>query len=1620
MPNDEQKIEEQIEEANDNIENENNVFTFTEEEKQRIRDEYIKNVNMINNGISKKENKIKLDLDNLEKRLNDPNEVKVYKLSQQINEKIDKLRKEEKRLVDTYGENKKKFLTRTFRFLLKPGDSEEERTYNDNLYQTYLKNPYKVLQDALKNVMTFNPSGYFNAVQNGDTAKEFEFLNENLDKLELGFTLESEIRDGSDGIDNYGEHNGGAMYSDEFKKLYEIPSQSAFLYGGTLKKISITSTDSYFTVPPVTQINENDINTTGISPNIIAAWSQMQGFDQDDEVIKALKNHPELKVGDNFLINFKAIRTVDGKEEEVALQDAILNDKDVKFIKRPQEEIDILLNPIDKTYLKVVNGEITQEQYDDIELKKFLAEIEDFVRNPSKYHKGEPDFTKPLSDKEKKDIEENYKNNIEKYNKILPDDMKLKLDLEDLRNKMNDPKQAEIYRRTKYIAEKEKKQKALFEKYKSKIDFTSEKYPLTRNLPQLLRIDNSKESSDFNQRFLKLYSKHPFEVGQAVLKGIYKSDASIYNSILKDDYERCKDYCDNYEVSEIAYNEKNISTIMQGDGGLVEEFKNTNQARLIQLKQELNSGFTRPEFIFEIPNMTTDQFEKCFAKLKKEDVEILSEKYAATDIKQTREIITSLKKKGYLDDKEPLLTYKAIETKNGIEKEISLIDAISKNDPNIKIVKRTEEEKEKMLQFSNGIRKREEERLAAKFEIVNKTENVSAKDSLAKHYDTIKKYMDFASNAKNGEERKLENSYDALLGLNCINNAIKYINKNLDTWFDNKEEILKTAKGYGFLVDGNSIKKFESIIGNESLKNIDINFFNKIEEKLTPDEILEFRKEVKGNGRLEFERNNVHVLDKKINEIKNNIPENLSQEEKEKYIKALDNINAKVIRKKEEDFIEKAIDTDSRLIKIEAKNTLSEFVNPLDVSEEDKEVFVERDRKATEGEINFKLENKEHHKVFADVYEKRPHIVIDEKVKNNIKGLAKVVEEAGIFNDSKAGESGQKNYGFTPFFQLQHELKDLINKDTSSYTDEEKKQYREEVIKKSNEMNELEAKYDKVFEYIKKNFDMEKIITNQNIYSGRPPKASVGGLLEKWDNKDARLGVILNGLSQFLGAVKDAGVTVNEFLDDPEKAMRLYIQNKINEVEKPYILPKEGNSLGKRLARATSYDEFSFQLLDNANFGLTRATEFLFANDPDKDRTIQNMQSEALYTKGLQELIHGGSQFLVYDAFNPKPRYDNLVNILMFGDEAKNNIFEPCYEFYNHEFKKTMDLNLMNKYKEMKENPGKALQNIANAVKDFISERAIIDKEGANEDYTVNISPQHVAVAGKIALENMLKVNNMTLDDIKDPVVRENIQAYIKNPVKALGNMFEDNLGLDKKDFELLENQTLEAAEAYNNHKIMNFTEAFSNKMKEIDTSKDDVTMYDVTNEHQIGFFEGFFNTKATRNYRNLIKAINGFENPNSKYYGKPEKVALAAQAYLDHKYKDGKTIDDLNGEAKERAKFCENLIASYKKSFVLEADLFLNKNATDNKEEKIINQEEIIVDKALDNQKEVDNNLENEKEVNVIVANEEPERESVFGLEGDVDIENNKIKKTQSTKTNTKVKVTEKEDVNQNKDLPL
>jgi len=90
----------------------------------------------------------------------------------------------------------------------------------------------------------------------------------------------------------------------------------------------------------------------------------------------------------------------------------------------------------------------------DEEFEEFLEELEDYVKNPSEYRNYEmPDFTKQFTEEEKHAFEDQYTKATQAFNNSLPDEMKIKYDPEGFRKKINDPNQAEIYRRTVFVNE---------------------------------------------------------------------------------------------------------------------------------------------------------------------------------------------------------------------------------------------------------------------------------------------------------------------------------------------------------------------------------------------------------------------------------------------------------------------------------------------------------------------------------------------------------------------------------------------------------------------------------------------------------------------------------------------------------------------------------------------------------------------------------------------------------------------------------------------------------------------------------------------------------------------------------------------------------------------------------------------------------------------------------------------------------------------------------------------------------------------------------------------------------------------------------------------------------------
>ena len=349
------------------------------------------------------------------------------------------------------------------------------------------------------------------------------------------------------------------------------------------------------------------------------------------------------------------------------------------------------------------------EEFDDV-----LRDLEIYVKDPSMYRKEElPNFEGPFTEAEKKAFINQYTITLNNLNFFLPDGMKLNPDIEGFKAKINDPKQAEIYRRTNYISEiKAKKKEILYKTYDELGINHKDNLPLSGTIDLLIRIDNTPEANKYNKNLLRYYHKYPNDVSQVVIKALLNADSTIYDSILKDDYERCKDYTDYFERSQLAFNSDYIINTI-GENSKTNYLKNTQLVDLLKAQNNLSAGFTMLDF-FAIPKISFEQYQELL--INKNDIRIANiidtitkDKDVYFTEKDGKEEIKLLKNAGILNDKDktPALSFKAIETaEDGTKKEIKLIDALKDNNPNVKIEKRSEEEKANITYITEDLKER--------------------------------------------------------------------------------------------------------------------------------------------------------------------------------------------------------------------------------------------------------------------------------------------------------------------------------------------------------------------------------------------------------------------------------------------------------------------------------------------------------------------------------------------------------------------------------------------------------------------------------------------------------------------------------------------------------------------------------------------------------------------------------------------------------------------------------------------------------------------------------------------------------------------------------------------------
>ena len=184
--------------------------------------------------------------------------------------------------------------------------------------------------------------------------------------------------------------------------------------------------------------------------------------------------------------------------------------------------------------------------------------------------KEEKQEYEPFSEQEKKKILERHKELVERFNRTLPDNMKVKFD-PDLEKKLDDPKVYGVYR----IAQQMEQKKAIQRKIESELESRfgkckARQNPIGRAFFYELDPSGTPEAEAYNEKLYKDYIEDPYKV-------VYKSYSKAMNADPTKAYE-CNDdplklaeyYRDTYPLCEEGF----VFRSATSTGDVLKEMKN--------------------------------------------------------------------------------------------------------------------------------------------------------------------------------------------------------------------------------------------------------------------------------------------------------------------------------------------------------------------------------------------------------------------------------------------------------------------------------------------------------------------------------------------------------------------------------------------------------------------------------------------------------------------------------------------------------------------------------------------------------------------------------------------------------------------------------------------------------------------------------------------------------------------------------------------------------------------------------------------------------------------------------------------------------------------------------------
>ncbi len=805
---------------------------------------------------------------------------------------------------------------------------------------------------------------------------------------------------------------------------------------------------------------------------------------------------------------------------------------------------------------------------------------------------------------------------------------------------------------------------------------------------------------------------------------------------------------------------------------------------------------------------------------------------------------------------------------------------------------------------------------------------------MGKLFNAIKKNYDEMVEFQNKQEQNYlgETTYDNIYGnikklpylnyfINQIQNDKKYYFGNDEAYKAFMEQNKETFPGDSETIPQASYSKITVTI---DVKGIDYEkMLDTLEEKIgekKTEELLQRFKKFAPTGPKEN-----HPFEKLTTKVINELDElNITSAKINEYKEALTYANDELIIKSDTETVNDLIDNINSVREKEAKAHVKQFAQDIGADSDKVESL-----KTNWNAVSFKADEPEQKKALFPFINEKP--IYNEEFKKKVLELDKLVTSKGLIPDGVVGESRYKEYGFTDYYLKTTELKESLLAYNKLVESKDKIEALENISKRVQELKEVTKNYNDVLSYIKENFDTSKVSLNANLYSGRvqDSKAKLENFMQnlpkRWDYENAAPGVVLSGFAQLKGAAKIAGVSIEEYMENPNKYFLMGAKKLSKEIDEKYLLPKddiEGNpiALGKRIAHIAVMDVFAYTNTLEGYKRANRGAEFLNNASEFDENTNNNIIISGASMSLVHMYNHSGKTLFTE---NDEPDMESIKNLFALGNDTDNLLMLSKNYFLDDgaliDKKEAYNLK-MNIMKDV--NPLNETRRIMGILKDYMAERVKLYVERRNDsttdiDLEDHIEPSTLFVAAKEYIKDYIYINNINLLNF-DKNQRKEVMEFLNDPVKSFVEKYQDEPNLLRTNykgelletFDSLDNGFKETHDIFYKQTGDNFVKAFNDLNTQTNGRNAGKSITEILDANKGGYFERKFDS-SSKEYKALIASVEAATDPKSITYGDLSGVKVYAQKYVEHKLPEDGNFDKLSENEKRRVEFCHTLIGA-------------------------------------------------------------------------------------------------------------